>query len=276
MTVTAAPAPDDIRFARLDAAERIWAVGAIHGDAPRLQALHKKLGGQFKPRDRVIYLGNVLGVGPAVRDTVDELVAFRRRLLARHAGAIETRDIVYLRGAQEEMWSKLLQLQFAPNPGEILDWLLDHGVGATITAYGGSLQSARGHCRDGAMAITKFTNRLRTAIHRAPGHYPWFTGLKRAAISHGNRLLFVHASIDPARPLTMQGDSFWWDNGAFDQLNAPFESFTRIVRGYDHRHRGVDLSRPHALTVDGGCGYGGGLTAVAFGPGGEILDRIDV
>ena len=275
MSATAAPAPDDVRFARLERANRIWTIGAIHGARDRLVALHDILLDKFKRGDRLVYLGNMLGVGPDVDGVVDEIIAFRRLILARFAGALEAGDLVYLRGAQEEMWSKLLQLQFATNPGEILEWLLDHGVGPTIEAYGSTLQAARGHCRDGALAITKWTNRLRTAIHRAPGHYMWLAGLKRAAMTDTNQLLFVHASVDPSRPLTMQGDSFWWDTGAFDRMDAPFEGFCRVVRGYDHRHRGVNLDSPFTATVDDGCGYGGSLSAVCFAPDGAVLDHIN-
>ena len=45
-------------------------------------------------------------------------------------------SIVFLRGAQEEMFSKILQLQLAPNPSEILEWMFDHGVNQTIKSYG--------------------------------------------------------------------------------------------------------------------------------------------
>ena len=36
--------------------------------------------------------------------------------------------IIFLRGAQEEMFLKLLQLQTAPNPIDIVKWMFDHGV----------------------------------------------------------------------------------------------------------------------------------------------------
>ena len=44
-------------------------------------------------------------------------------------------DIVFLRGAQEEMFSKLLQLHIAPNPIEILEWIFSHGVDQTLISY---------------------------------------------------------------------------------------------------------------------------------------------
>ena len=34
------------------------------------------------------------------------------------------------------MFSKLLQLQLAPNPEEIVEWMFDHGVNSTINSYG--------------------------------------------------------------------------------------------------------------------------------------------
>lgn len=265
---------DESRFAKLERARRVWAVSAIHGQADRLAALHRQLAEKFVPGDRLVYLGNYVGVGVEARQTMDELLRMRRRLLAR-AGYFEATDFVYLRGAQEEMWSKLLQLQFAPNPPEILEWLLNHGVGPTIEAYGSTLMSARGHTRDGPLAITKWTGALRAAMHRNPGHHEFMAGLKRAALTDDGRLLFVHAAIDPSRPLSMQGDIFWWDTGVFDTLAEPFSGFRKVVRGYDHKHRGVDLENPHAITIDGGCGFGGPLIALCLTPVGEIAERLE-
>src|SRR5271165_1084784 len=48
----------------------------------------------------------------AVLTTLDELLDFRRRVLGRGGGA--ACDVAFLRGSQEEVWQKLLQLQFAP------------------------------------------------------------------------------------------------------------------------------------------------------------------
>lgn len=265
---------DEARFARLVAPRRVWAVASIHGHVDKLTALHARLYDRFVPGDRLVYLGNYTGVGPAVQATIDELLRARRHLLAR-PGGFEPYDFVYLRGAQEEMWAKLLQLQFAQNPREILEWLLDHGIGPTIEAYGGTITAARGHMRDGPMAITKWTGGLRASMHRTPGHYALMTAVKRAAYTDCGGLLFVHASVDPNRPLHMQGDSFWWDTGVFDGLAGCFNGFARVIRGYDQKRRGVMLDAPHAASIDGGCGYGGPLVAVCFAPDGAVLDRIE-
>ena len=106
------------RFARLRAARRVWAIAVVDGEARRLAHLHDAISERFQVGDRVVYLGNYVGRGGVVFATVDELLDFRRRVLGRPGGA--ACDVVFLRGAQEEMWQKLLQLQFAPNPGGLL------------------------------------------------------------------------------------------------------------------------------------------------------------
>src|SRR5690242_7169626 len=105
------------KFADLGHPRRIWAVGAVHGEVDRLAALHADLIRRFTPGDRLVYTGNMIGRGAAAVETLDELLSFRRALIAM-PGMLAS-DVVYLRGSQEEMWQKLLQLQFAPNPAEV-------------------------------------------------------------------------------------------------------------------------------------------------------------
>ena len=70
------------KFAVLHSARRVWAVAAIHGEAARLARLQAALEQRFAPGDRLVYLGNFLGRGPQIRETLDLLLDFRRRLLA--------------------------------------------------------------------------------------------------------------------------------------------------------------------------------------------------
>jgi serine/threonine protein phosphatase 1 len=114
--------PNHERFAVLRRARRVWAVAAIHGESGRLKALHRVLADAFEEGDRLVYLGNSLG-GADVVGTMDELLSFRRAIIARPRTF--SSDLVYLRGSQEEMWQKLLQLQFAPNPREVFDWMME-------------------------------------------------------------------------------------------------------------------------------------------------------
>ena len=264
--------PDSERFALLRRCERIWAVASIHGDADRLIALHDQLSRRIAINDRVVYLGNYMGVGPQVRAVLDELITFRRWLIARPL-AFAT-DVVFLRGAQEEMWSKLLQLQFASNPSEVLRWLLDHGTAATLTAYGGDPAYATKVVREGPVSMTRWTGGLRAALAAAPGHQPFVSGLRRAAFTDDQSLLFVHAGIDVSRPLDAQSDSFWWAAGAFGRITEPYEGFKLIVRGYDPQHAGL-VATPHTLSLDRGCGFGGPLLAACFDRTGQVIETLE-
>ena len=262
----------DEKFARLRKGRRIWAVASIHGEAERLGRLHDRIAERFRDGDRIVYLGNYLGRGNAVAATLDELLDFRRRVLARpHSFAC---DAVFLRGAQEEMWQKLLQLQFAPNPGDVLAWMVREGVEATVVAYGGELQHGFAASRDGPRTITRWTSALRNAMNAAPGHRVLLANLRHAAVSEGDRLLFVHAGVDPSRPLAAQGDAFWWGGRDILELTAPFDGFGRVIRGFDRQMRGL-VEREFAVSLDAGAGRGGPLLAAAFASDGAVLERVE-
>jgi serine/threonine protein phosphatase 1 len=262
----------DRKFARLGDARRIWAVGAIHGEAEKLARLHDLIGARFAPRDRIVYLGNYLGFGGEVAATIDELLDFRRRVLGRPHGF--ACDVVYLRGAQEEMWQKLLQLQFAPNPPEVLTWMVRAGIEPTLRAYGGDLRQAFAAARDGPRTITRWTSALRTAMNAAAGHTTLFAALRHAAVSDDEALLFVHAGVDPRRQLIAQGDTFWWGGVDILELTAPFAGFRRVIRGFDRDRRGLVEAR-FGVSIDAGAGRGGPLLAACFALDGAIVERCE-
>jgi serine/threonine protein phosphatase 1 len=263
---------DKDRFAILRKSGRVWAVAAIHGEAARLERIHAQIEERFLAGDRLVYLGNCLGRGPAVAAAVDELLSFRRRLLARRG--MFAYDIAYLRGSQEEMWQKLLQLQFAPNPREVFEFMLDQGVGATVEAYGGSIETGRAHLRDGPLSLTRWTSSLRAGMQRQPGHYALMSILRRAAYTDDGRLLFVHAGLDPERPLGSQGDSLWWGSARFGDLGGPYEGFKRIVRGFDRAHGGAQIGA-FVTTLDAGSGFGGPLIAGCLDADGTLAELIE-
>jgi serine/threonine protein phosphatase 1 len=227
---------------------------------------------RFQEGDRVVYLGNYVGHGDAVLATIDELLDFRRRVLGRHRGF--ACDVAFLRGAQEEMWQKLLQLQFAPNPGEVLQWMVEAGMEATVRAYGGDLRQGFAATRDGPRTITRWTGALRSVMNATPGHTKLFSALRHAAYTEELSLLFVHAAIDPSRPLAAQGDAFWWGRDDILALSASFEGFQRVVRGIDREQRRV-VERDFAVSLNSATGQFGRLVAACFGAGGEVLELIE-
>jgi serine/threonine protein phosphatase 1 len=263
---------DRDKFAVLRKCRRVWAVAAIHGEAARLEALHRELETRFSAGDRLVYLGNYLGHGADVRGTLDALLAFRRELIARPG--MFAADVAYLRGSQEEMWQKLLQLQFAPNPREVFAWMIEHGAGPTLVAYGGDIQQGFVCTRDGPLAITRWTGKLRTAMQGLPGHYALMSALRRAAYTDDGALLFVHAGLDADRPLSAQSDSLWWGPGSFGKLDRAYGGFIRVVRGFERGHAGIRTDQ-FTASIDGGCGFGGPLIAACFDNRGDVVDVIE-
>ena len=65
-----------------------------------------------------------------------------------------------------------------------------------------------------------------------PGHKQYFLNLKHAAYSASKKILFVNRGVDITRPLSAQNDCFWWGYQNFSKVDKPYNSFVRIVRGY--------------------------------------------
>lgn len=273
------------KFVDLRQPRRIWAIGSVHAQLDHLYAVHEVVASRFEPGDRLVYLGNMIGWGERVLETIDALLAFRIWLLSWRG--MEADDIVYLRGAQEEMWQKLLQLQFAPDPQQVLDWMTRHGAGTTLAAYGGAVEQGMAAARGGTMMLGRWTQGLRQAMQQRPGHENVFNALRRAAYclgpsgdpardsGHEGGVLLVSAGVDVRRPLTHQGDAFWWGSANFAQMSVPYGGFSRVVRGFDPAGRGVSVTDLVA-TLDGGCGFGGHLVCGCLSPSGEILDLFQV
>ena len=265
--------PDKDVFATVPAGRRAWVIASVHGEAERVRALHSLLKDHIQTGDSLIYLGNLMGHGPQVFEAIQEILLFRRALLAR-PGA-DCADIIFLRGRQEEMWHRLLQIQFAVNPSQVLKWMLDHGVESTIKAYGSTAAEGIYAASKGAIALTEWTSRLRATMRAADGHNALMSALRRAAYTEGQTLLFVNAGIDVSRPLSQQFDSFWWGATPFDSVTASFNGFRRVVRGFDSRHRGV-VEQEWTVSVDGGCGFGGPLFALCFDANGGPIETLQV
>ena len=260
-------------FATFRRARRVWAVAAIHGEAERLNKLHDMLGERLQDGDRLVYLGNYMGHGAAVGETIDALLGFRRQFLA--APGVFACDIAYLRGQQEEMWHKLLQIQLAVGPAEVLSWMLEQGLETTLAAYGGDAETALRRARAGALELARWTNELRQRMAERGGHVELMSSLRRAAFTDDGSLLFVHAGIDRKRPLDAQGDAFWWNIDDFTNLDAPFSGYRKIVRGFEPDHSGIQIG-DFSATIDAGCGFGGPLASVCFDADGKEIERLEV
>lgn len=248
-------------------------MAAVRSEAERLVEAHRELADRLLPGDRLVYLGDMIGHGDAALETIDELIAFRRDFLCL-PGA-EPEDLVFLRGAQEEMWRKLLQIQFATGPAAVFDWMMRHGLRPMLAAYGVDPERTPGILRGGALEISRWTNGLRAAIRRHSGHEDFFASLKRAAYTQGEELLLVHAGLDPALTLPEQGDQLWWGSPAFRQLTAPYFNFRLVIAGANPQGGGPHLDTFSAC-LDGGAGFGGALNVACFDLNGNVLDSFAV
>ncbi len=267
---------EQVKFAVIRRPRRIWAVASVHAEAQRLENLHSQLAGRIQRGDRLVYLGNIIGYGPQAHEAIDNLLAFRRAFIAGRG--MFAGDVALLRGAQEEMLEKLLQLHFALQPVEILEWMLEHGLASTLASYGSDAADGFRAARSGASALARWTGALRDVMHSIPGHLSYLSALRRAAYTVGSgqpkELLFVNSGIDPGAPLDDQTDSFWWDFAGFSRITAAYGDFGKVIRGHDPARPGAQVG-DFTLTLDAGCGFGGPLIAACLSSAGDILDLVE-
>ena len=148
-------------------------------------------------------------------------------------------SVVFLRGAQEEMWQKALSLQFALTPLDVLDWMLGRGLAAIIEAYGASVAEGRIACRNGPLEIARWTRSLRERQAAHAGHAELLNSLKRATLGADGAMVLSAAGVDADRPLDEQADAFWWNAQSDAALDAAlaraaaadWRSVARLVRG---------------------------------------------
>ena len=233
-------------FSELSKTNKIWAIGSLHSSLDSFQSIKKYILSNFELGDKLIFLGNLIGFRDKSREIINEVLQLRFNLMAKYQ--LKHSDIVFLRGAQEEMFSKLLQLHTAPNPIEILEWIFNHGVDQTIISYNFDPHEFRQVVTQGTIQINKLTTKLNHKISSNAGHKEFFSNLKHAAYTDTMEVLFVNRGVDISRPLSAQNDCFWWGYQNFSQINKPYFSFKRIVRGYQsNTHIDIENAKTRIL-----------------------------
>jgi serine/threonine protein phosphatase 1 len=234
------------KFQEFKNTDRIWAVGSLHSSIESFQSIKKYILLNFKQGDKLIFLGNLIGFRDKSKEIISEVLSLRFDLMAKFK--LHHEDIVFLRGAQEEMFSKLLQLQIAPNPSEIIEWIFSHGVDQTLISYNFDPEQFRIIASQGTIQINKLTSKLNQQISKTSGHKEFFSNLKHAAYSESKEVLFVNRGVDLSRPLSAQNDCFWWGYQNFSLINKPYNTFKRIVRGYhSNQHNDLENSKNRVL-----------------------------
>ncbi|MBS56618.1 MAG: hypothetical protein CMP16_01955 [Rickettsiales bacterium] len=256
-------------------AKRIWAIGSVHSNYKSLESIKQHIISNFKKNDKLVFLGNIIGLGNNARDTLNSVLNLRLTLMGKFN--LFPDDIVFLRGAQEEMFLKLMQLQIAPNPNDILSWMFDHGVNRTIESYGLSSEEIKTIANQGTISISKWTSKLNLEVSSIPGHKDYFSNLKHAAFTSSKKILFVNRGVDISRPLSAQNDCFWWGYQNFSKLNQPYNSFIRIVRGYQSQIQNnlSNVKNTVVCTLFNQPLENSKVLGGLFGINGEILDLFE-
>tara|TARA_A100000164_G_C21871875_1_gene755576 strand:- start:654 stop:1466 length:813 start_codon:yes stop_codon:yes gene_type:complete len=262
-------------FIELKKSGKIWAIGSIHSNLKSFNSIKKFIFNNFELSDRLIFLGNIIGLGDNSKETLTSVIDLRFNLMSKFK--LKPDSIIFLRGAQEEMFTKLLQLQLAPNPAEIIDWMFDHGVNKTIESYGFSENEVRGIASSGTINISKMTSNLNKVLQKNPGHTEYFLNLKHAAYSSTKKILFVNRGVDITRPLSAQNDCFWWGYQNFSIIEKPYKTFLRIVRGYESEHLNqLEMSKNNVIcTLFKQPLSNKSILCGIFSENGEILDLFE-
>jgi Calcineurin-like phosphoesterase len=204
--------------------QKTYAIGDIHGSLAKLRGL-VALGERDAGGEpmTLVFIGDYIDRGPDSRGVVDYVMGLEARLGA---------NAIALKGNHEE-----LAVAAADGSVSIGNWLLNGGD-KTLLNYG--VASARELPAD---------------------HLAWFRSL-RLSFDDGQRL-FVHAGIDPGRPLDDQDahDLVW--------IREPFLFDERdhgrlIVHGHTPVRTGTPDLRANRLNIDTAAVYGGPLTAAVF------------
>jgi serine/threonine protein phosphatase 1 len=220
-------------------AQLTYAIGDIHGYDDLFEQIIERIRADAEglgERPRIVLLGDYVDRGPASRQVLDRVA----RLLAA-----DWCDVVALMGNHEEAL-----LRFLDEP-EFGDTWRDWGGAATLDSYGVVMPyMAR------SMEIWDEVSR-RFAAKVDPAHLEMLRAMPSSF--QAEDYLFVHAGVDPDRPLAEQdGATFMYIRGRF--LRADQACDYVVVHG--HSPHKVPANTRWRIGIDTGVYYSGVLTAM--------------
>ncbi len=224
----------------------LFAVGDVHGQAAHLDVLLAVLADpirEAKGRGEDVHLvlvGDYVNRGPSSLGTLDRLPN-----VAAELGA----DVHLLRGNHDRLLSDLLA-EPEPDPKRLAEWLRKGG-NAVVRELG--LEPARAGRRHSRPST------LVAAVRERLG--PARRDLLLGGLADSWRCgawLFVHAGVDPVRPLEAQDPAAWLTTREPFLSGEGWAHDFAVVHG--HTVRGPEVL-PHRVAVDSGAYRTGVLTA---------------
>ena len=215
---------------------RIYAIGDVHGRFDLLEAMAAKIADDLSasPAERTleIFIGDYIDRGPQSREVVEWLIATLPLANER----------ICLLGNHED-----LLLQALADPDGLANWLFNGGD-ATLASYGVTrLPTSREAMWDACAGAIP------------PRHQAFLGDLPRT-VEFGS-YLFVHAGVDPSRPLNDQDpQDLVWIREPF--LSAKVDFGRIIVHGHTPVVE-VDI-RKNRINIDTGAVFTGHLTCLVL------------
>lgn len=243
---------------------RFWVLAQVQGAAEPLAQALGYIAEAFEPRDKIILLGSQIGCGGGSLKVMEQLSQARLDLAGRG-------EIIWLRGIQEELLKRFYTLHMAPDPAGVLTWMIEaHQFDRLLSQFSCDVEEVMAIGQKGAAALARYTASVRDRVLGPSGAGAYFENCERAVATQTGQLLFVHGGLDPARPLSLQTDAFWWGHPDFFRMKEPYMGYARVISALvpDQAKR---LEGPGRLCFDGGAGRGGELQVICLDPQGHIL-----
>ncbi len=205
-------------------ADLTYAIGDVHGCHDLLLALLGGIEEYAGGRSyRLVFLGDYIDRGPDSAGVIRTVRQLQQR---------SPETVICLKGNHEQ-----LLIEAAEDPNRVLLWLHNGGDAA--------LRSFRAWSMD----------------ELPPDVIEWARQLPTSY--EDERRYYVHAGLDPARPLAEQSDhDRIWIRGPF--LKADHDFGKHIVHGHTPQRSGLPDEHPYRTNLDTAAVYGGALTAGVF------------
>jgi serine/threonine protein phosphatase 1 len=225
---------------------RSYAIGDIHGQFDLLRRAHDLIaldqareGGPTAP---IIHLGDLVDRGPASNEVVDYLCK----------GTASGEDWITLKGNHDRMLTLFLAETSQHDPVLRRDLSYIHpriGGAATLRSYGVRNAADR--------PLAPVHSEARDAV--PADHLAFLVGLP--VMHQRAEVVFVHAGLNPARPLTDQvEDDLVWIRDPFLTHRDSFGPL--VVHG--HTALNAPVHYGNRVNIDSGAAYGGPLTAIVI------------